>query len=325
VLGGKLTACEASFGDRLSRLVETVSGLIAGLAKEVTAREGGDKREHAALAGVSSALERIAMERLAGEERASKAVADVRNSSDAERSSRESSNTQLVQAIDSLSDRVNAHNKGHTIDFGLLRTADEGLREQIKEEQASRKAGEAALQAELVKRSEAEGVARLAIGAKVEEIREWVKLLIEQGLREARADREASSNEIRRQVEALAESAKETDKNCALLGADFTRLDCAHTEHRSVIDCIHEEVYKRVETHAHSATSDVRSAIDAHHEFAEGLDREQQLLMVRVNECLENEAKGRSVLERRVYGVENDVRKVRAHLPILFAAPSAFG
>jgi hypothetical protein len=88
-------------------------------------------------------------------------------------------------------------------------------------------------------------------------------------------------------------------------------------------DAMDEERY-RYERQARVAAQEVKAALDAHGEFAEALKNEQSLLISRVQEALQQEAKSREGLGFRVGVLDMDRQKVKGHLPILFASPSAF-
>mmetsp|Transcript_54529 Transcript_54529/g.130054 ORF Transcript_54529/g.130054 Transcript_54529/m.130054 type:complete len:658 (-) Transcript_54529:221-2194(-) len=75
-------------------------------------------------------------------------------------------------------------------------------------------------------------------------------------------------------------------------------------------------------------TEEIRKALLAQSEFGEALDREQKVLIQSLQEGLEQSmSQTRAVQDRlhlRVQGLENNMDKVKGHLPILFAPPAAF-
>lgn len=80
----------------------------------------------------------------------------------------------------------------------------------------------------------------------------------------------------------------------------------------------------------------MKAALDAHGDFAEALEAEQRLIVERLTAAVQQEASMRQELHlgrpfrgdeprmKRVSVMETDVQKVRGHLPILFASPTAF-
>lgn len=77
-------------------------------------------------------------------------------------------------------------------------------------------------------------------------------------------------------------------------------------------------------TSLNRSLSQVKAALDAHGEFAEALEHEQRLIVERLTDALQREGAQRHDLMKRLGVVEMDCQKVRGHLPILFASPTAF-
>merc|ERR1712190_70888 len=75
---------------------------------------------------------------------------------------------------------------------------------------------------------------------------------------------------------------------------------------------------------ARAAAKEVKAALEAHAEFAEGLENAQRLLVERFNASLMQEGEKRDRFMQRVKALEADMHQVRGHLPILFASSSGF-
>mmetsp|Transcript_48555 Transcript_48555/g.89441 ORF Transcript_48555/g.89441 Transcript_48555/m.89441 type:complete len:659 (+) Transcript_48555:37-2013(+) len=89
----------------------------------------------------------------------------------------------------------------------------------------------------------------------------------------------------------------------------------------------HERI-EQIDATSKRVTEEIRKALLAQSEFGEALDREQKVLIKSLQEGLEQSmVQTRSVQERlhlRVQGLENNMDKVKGHLPILFAPAAAF-
>jgi len=112
----------------------------------------------------------------------------------------------------------------------------------------------------------------------------------------------------------------QVDTNVEDADAQAQAIEAKTEEQKDAMD----EERQRYERQARVAAQEVKAALDAHGEFAEALKNEQSLLMSRVQEALQQEATSREGLNSHVGGLEMDMQKVKGHLPILFASPSAF-
>lgn len=79
------------------------------------------------------------------------------------------------------------------------------------------------------------------------------------------------------------------------------------------------------ETQARTAAADVKAALEANTEVAAALENSQKLLLEHINKQMADGHAKQDSSMRRVVALEQDMKKVRGHLPILFASPSAFG
>jgi len=158
--------------------------------------------------------------------------------------------------------------------------------------------------------------------AHAEEQREWARLLIEQLSKDLRAEHEASASDERRRGEDAAHEGVE--KLRLQLTAEVSRVETsALTLIRAQETALGEDRSRR-ESEAQHTASEVRDCLTSHSDFMEALEREQTILINRLNEGLSLEDQKRDGLEQRLQAVESDVQKVRGHLPILFAVPTAF-
>mmetsp|Transcript_22446 Transcript_22446/g.51412 ORF Transcript_22446/g.51412 Transcript_22446/m.51412 type:complete len:658 (-) Transcript_22446:102-2075(-) len=129
------------------------------------------------------------------------------------------------------------------------------------------------------------------------------------------------------------------DGECARLLAEF-KAQSSHVrqdllEHTGKLDEMwssrrlsdHERI-EQIDATSKRVTEEIRKALLAQSEFGEALDQEQKVLIKSLQEGLEQSmGQTRAVQERlhlRVQGLENNMDKVKGHLPILFAPSGAF-
>lgn len=154
------------------------------------------------------------------------------------------------------------------------------------------------------------------------EQREWARLLIEQLSKDLRAEHEAQASEQRRRGEDVAHEVAEKVKVQVM--AEVSRIETSAAELIRAQETVLSEDRARRETEAQHTASEVRDCLTSHSDFMEALEREQQILINRLNEGLSLEDQKRDGLGHRLQAVEFDMQKVRGHLPILFAVPTAF-
>merc|ERR1712139_391157 len=105
---------------------------------------------------------------------------------------------------------------------------------------------------------------------------------------------------------------------------EVKRVETSAAELIRALEALLKEDKAHREAEAQHTASEVRDCLTSHSDFMEALEREQQILINRLNEGLALEDQKRDGLGQRIQAVESDMQKVRGHLPILFAVPKAF-
>merc|ERR1719353_129785 len=101
--------------------------------------------------------------------------------------------------------------------------------------------------------------------------------------------------------------------------AEVSRIQAFTEERARAQEAAMGEDKAHRETEAQHTATEVRDCLTSHSDFMEALEREQQILINRLNEGLALEDQRRDGLGSRLQAVELDMQKVRGHLPILFA------
>lgn len=220
-----------------------------------------------------------------------------------------------------------------TLEAGLKDTA-VGLKAEISkleenfskfcaEEQVARDVAKQDLEAAHLSKHEAlSEEMRRAHERQTEESRQWAQTLVERLSNDLRGEREALFQELNRRCEELAKLNAEQIR--LEMAAELQKVDSTSSEMLLKQKAMLEEEKHRYEHQASVAACEVKAALDAHGDFAEALEAEQRLIVERWTEQLTKEAAQRHELMKRLGVVEMDVQKVRGHLPILFASPTAF-
>lgn len=182
----------------------------------------------------------------------------------------------------------------------------------------------AALTVELTaQQREAEAAAAETRASQLAEVREWARLLVERAgiTLTQQVDQRLSDSRKECQEHTVAVATllrQEVDVN---LTQSLTEVEIkVRKASELLIKAEREEHDKR----GRSSTEAVQAAMQAHHEFVEALGRELQSLSDRVSEGLRERDREGAAVGRRLFYVEDDMCKVRDHLPILFARPESF-
>jgi len=159
-----------------------------------------------------------------------------------------------------------------------------------------------------------------------EENRMWAQALVDRLSGDLKGERMSLFQELNRRCEELFDA--KADANAERVRNEFAiqikSVNVATSEVARKQQNTMDEERHRYERQARVAAQEVKAALDAHGELAEALKNEQSLLISRVQEALQQEAKCREGLGSHVGNLEMDMQKVKGHLPILFASPSAF-
>ncbi|CAJ1352072.1 unnamed protein product [Effrenium voratum] len=198
-------------------------------------------------------------------------------------------------------------------EFHSLKIGEEAARTKCRDEvEAAQQSRHQALAEELRRTHERQ----------TEESRQWAQTLVERLSTDLRAEREALFQELHRRCEEVAKL--NTEQIRLEMAAEVKKVDATTCDvlqkHRAALD----EEKRHYERQAQVAASEVKAALDAHGDFAEALEQEQRLIVERLTEALQKEGTARHELMKRLGSLEIDVQKVRGHLPILFASPTAF-
>jgi len=163
---------------------------------------------------------------------------------------------------------------------------------------------------------------RLARSAQAEDSRQWAQTLVDRLSTDLRKEREALFQELQRRCEEIATTSAQESRRTMV--EEVKRVDLTTAEALKKQEALLEVERTRFESQSKVAAQEVKAALDAHGEFAEALEKEQRLLIARLQETLDKEGQARDSVTKRVGLLEFDLQKVKGHLPILFASPSSF-
>jgi hypothetical protein len=172
------------------------------------------------------------------------------------------------------------------------------------------------------KREEGVEEMRRLHAAHSEEQRKCFTLLVDQLSKDLRAEHDTQATERMRRCEEVAREVAE--KVRVELVAEVSRVAKSGAEQLRLQEMAMNDDRARRDTEAQHTASEVRVCLQSHSDFMEAIEHEQQILINRLNEGLATEDQKRDGLSHRVQAVEFDMQKVRGHLPILFAVPTAF-
>jgi len=320
-----LGAQEATFERRLTQLADADAELRLLLSAERTAREEADAGQARATDGLAATLRREAeAERNRVEECARADNNANAEAIDSERKQRkEDMDRRLADLQAVLIARVEKEVEGRVTEAAALRSECGSIREALESERRAREDACAKIvAAEAVRREDAAAEAQRWHSSQAEEQREWVRVLVDRVTADLRAEREAAAADSQRRCGEVAATAAERVR--ALVMAEVNRIEVACADLIRGQEAARADDRTRYENQARLAAEEVKAALEAHGEFMEVLEREQRLLIERFNEGMARQGSLRDELEARVRALECDMRMVRGHLPILFAAPTAF-
>lgn len=334
-LGNSMEALRQEVGSRVAQLEGNINEAMAGLEADLKAMvmevkekaQQQDQQQKDALQELSRKLEEEASDRRQCEQRTAGMLSGLQVAISNEEQAREAALTEASRLQGLLEARL------ETLESGLKDTA-VGLKAEISnleesfskfcaEEQVARDVAKQDLEAAQLRKHEAlSEEMRRAHAAQTEESRQWAQTLVERLSNDLRGEREALFQELNRRCD---EVAKLNAEHIRLeMAAELQKVDATSSEMLLKQKAMLEEEKHRYEHQASCAASEVKAALDAHGDFAEALEAEQRLIVEHLTEQLTKEAAQRHELMKRLGVVEMDVQKVRGHLPILFASPTAF-
>eukprot|EP00927_Polykrikos_kofoidii_P061475 TRINITY_DN56308_c0_g1_i1.p1 TRINITY_DN56308_c0_g1~~TRINITY_DN56308_c0_g1_i1.p1 ORF type:complete len:763 (+),score=149.67 TRINITY_DN56308_c0_g1_i1:48-2291(+) len=337
----KLEKAEAALECKLSKHCEHIETRIrkdigdgaieprvrAWLAEETAARRVAEERQRGLVVDLEASLQMEMTERCAGEERVSANVATVAAEvKSAERAAQAAAAaaSAVDSAMDQLAQRLGAEECGRARDIVTLRGEHASLREALGAERQARVSGDEAIStSERANREAAAEEFRGWRAAHAEETREWARVLVDRLSADLRTERDAIVSDLRR-------DSSETSRTIAStlreeFTATFRRLESATTNLANDWAAGRKEDRLQLEAQGRAASDEVKAALLAHGELAEALKGEQRLLLKRLQTGFAEEGGQRDCIVGRVSAVESDVKRLREHLPIIFAAPSSFG
>lgn len=323
-LGLRLAQLEGNIHETMAKLENDLKATVMEV-KEKAQQEGQQQKD--ALQELCGKLEEETTNRRQSEQRTAGTMSGLQVAISNEEQAREAALTEASRLQGLLEARL------ETLEAGLKDTA-VGLKAEISkleenfskfcaEEQVARDVAKQDLEAAHLSKHEAlSEEMRRAHERQTEESRQWAQTLVERLSNDLRGEREALFQELNRRCEELAKLNAEQIR--LEMAAELQKVDSTSSEMLLKQKAMLEEEKHRYEHQASVAACEVKAALDAHGDFAEALEAEQRLIVERWTERLTKEAAQRHELMKRLGVVEMDVQKVRGHLPILFASPTAF-
>lgn len=313
VLQERLSQVEASFTAQLSEATE------ASMAR--------DQKLEDSLQQLTLQLEEETTDRKQSEQRAAGMLSSIQVAMGREQRAREAAYNEANRLLGVLETRLEGNEKSLQDLSALLKAEVAQLEETYSkfasQEQAAREALGKSLEQQQLKRHEALAEElRRNYAAQTEESRRWAQTLVERLSNDLRGEREALFQELNRRCD---EVAKLNAEHIRLeMASEVQKVDAQTAELLAKQKAVLEEEKRHYEHQASVAAQEVKAALDAHGEFAEALEAEQRLIVSRLTEQLQREGAARHELMTRLGVMEMDVQKVKGHLPILFASPTAF-
>lgn len=327
----KISALRRAIDEGLASVRTMEPALKKLIVEEADARATADG-EHVEYA--RSLLEKIDVEvaeRKTWEERTSGLLKALQETSAQEQRAREAAASDQGRAVGSLAAKIEILEKNISEIAPPLRSELAEAQKQLKSFMASERAAretafEEISSAQAAKHDTLKDDTRDMQARLAEENRMWAQALVERLSGDLKGERESLFQELNRRCEELFDA--KADANAERVRNEFSmqikQVNVATSEVARKQQNAMDEERHRYERQARVAAHEVKAALDAHGEFAEALKNEQSLLISRVQEALQQDAKCREGLGSRAGALEMDMQKVKGHLPILFASPSSF-
>jgi len=315
---------EVAFADRLDELAK-LEGMIVQLTdQERSERQIGDGSLAATLEDLTNQIGSLTDTVSLGEQRLQRAITEAVSVAESGRSSLEQKiDVSIAASLASLQSSIEAERLSRGSGMDAIRQDVEVLDAVVQKFKMDNEvAFTAVAAAQDSKREEAMQEVRRMHKCHSEEQREWARLLVEQLSKDLRTEHEALQLDNLQRGQNFALTATEHVK--VELLAEVSRIDSSAADRKRLQDAAMSEYQKLREAEAQQTASEVRECLTSHSDFMEALEREQQILINRLNEGLAFEDQKREGLGQRIQGVESDMHKVKGHLPILFAVPTAF-
>lgn len=319
----RLTAHEAELEQRLSTLGALEGTMHTLVDREKAQREVGLTEMARSLEDLSKRLGQVSEESSKMEVRLQKADSDAAANAETGRRLLNDKLDEQAQDAASILERLHVEERCRATDVDALRREDVSLQEALqKQHQAFQDSCSALSASERSKREEGMEEMRRLHAVHAEEQREWARLLIDQVSKDLRVEAEGSVKDALKQSEDLVKQATERVREQVM--AEVNRIESSAAELIRSQNAAQSQERTMKESQAQHTANEVRECLKAHSEFMEALEREQHILITRLNEGLAVEDSKREELGGRARALELDMQKVRGHLPILFAAPTAF-
>lgn len=316
----RLAAVGAEAGELAGRVADMKTSLQAQVLEEIgavqTAREALEEK----VQGLALALQEETAERRVSVEQVTSVAAEA--------ASREVSVVSASveahgRALEELSAQLREEAAMHGRAADAARCVLDVLRGEVAAEREARAAaaGEAerGLRAESEARSQwaADLEGKLAASALAQH--EEARGLVEQCTAELRAERGAALAELQGQCRELVEAA--FGGVSAQVASQSHRVDELAIDLRQALAKVSIDCRGQCDERASAMAEQVKTALDAHGDLAEELQREHLALVDKVrdlNEELSKECKERCAVDSRARAVERDMQRVRIHLPLAF-------
>lgn len=323
-LDSKVAQAEATINERMASMEGELKAEMLEVKDSV---QNADQQQKDMLHELVGKLEEEVTERRQCEQRSAGMLSSIQVAMSREQRARESSSSDASRALGLLEARVETNEKSlQDTAVGLkaeISKMEETFSKFSTDEQVARDSAMKDMEAAQMKRHESlVDEMRRAHAAQTEESRQWAQTLVERLSTDLRGEREALFQELNRRCDEVAKLNAEHIRT--EMGAEVQKVDATTSEMLLKQKAMLEEEKHRYEHQAQLAAQEVKAALDAHGEFAEALEHEQRLIVERLTEALQKEGAARHDLMKRLGVVEMDVQKVRGHLPILFASPTAF-
>eukprot|EP00931_Biecheleriopsis_adriatica_P036491 TRINITY_DN21019_c0_g2_i1.p1 TRINITY_DN21019_c0_g2~~TRINITY_DN21019_c0_g2_i1.p1 ORF type:complete len:694 (-),score=192.79 TRINITY_DN21019_c0_g2_i1:113-1903(-) len=329
-LEDKITSTKTYCAEHLASLAQVEalgSALRSLISGEAAAREALDAQHTNMTKDVLTKLEAEVAERRSSEEKVSAALGVMQDTSGREQRAREATAAECGQAVGGLTAKLEAQESRAQAGAVALQAEIAKLQEaftEFKDEEVSARESACARIAsdEDIKHKALAEELRRAHAAQNEESRQWATTLVERLSNDLHGERDELFQKMQSRCDELI--GLNVERSRADLAVQMKNIDIANSEVVKAQQAMLAEERRHYEMQARTAAQEVKAALDAHGEFAEALEREQRLLKESMQECIRQDGQAHSDLVKRVGTVEFDMQKVKGHLPILFASPSAF-
>lgn len=321
-LEAKLEACRADLESKLAGF-DGVEAKLQGVLDQASGQQQRDKERERVLAELAERVKEEREERRSSVEQAT--VAAVAAASEAvARETREmkasiAEHGQSLTKFGATAAQQEAEASARTKALEDLRGDVVKLGQDLASEREARAA--ACQQVATSEQGQRQDLANRLL-AQQEEIRriEEVRLFAERLAGELRAEREAATADLLKQLGERIEASSEKQRTAS--SSEFQRLDAAVTHLGESQTAALRESRTHLESQAQGSGHEVKAALDAHREFAEEMEREVRKnteMLKSLTEGLSLESGERCRLQHDTRALCLDMQRIRGHLPLCFA------